>query len=169
MDKLGEGGMGVVYKAFDTTLDRHVAIKFLPPHLSADLESKKRFTYEAKAASALNHSNIGVIHEIDQTDDGHTFIVMAYYEGETLRQRIDGGAITVDEALDITSQVAAGLARAHEKQIVHRDIKPSNILITSDGEAKIIDFGIAKLAGRTKLTKEGSTLGTAAYMSPEQA
>jgi len=169
LEKLGEGGMGVVYKAQDTRLDRFVAIKFLPSHLSADKEATKRFIYEAKAASALDHQHICTIYEIDETKDGQTFIVMAYYEGETLRERIDQGSITVDEAMDITAQVASGLAKAHDKGIVHRDVKPSNILITSDGEAKIIDFGLAKLAGKTRITKKGSTLGTAAYMSPELA
>jgi serine/threonine protein kinase/tetratricopeptide (TPR) repeat protein len=169
LEKLGEGGMGVVYKARDTKLDREVAIKFLPPHLSSDPEAVKRFVHEAKTASALNHSAIGVIHEIDKTDDGQTFIAMAYYEGGTLRDRIDSGSLTADEAVAIASQIASGLSRAHEKGIVHRDIKPQNILLTRDGEAKIIDFGLAKLAGRTKLTRDGSTLGTAAYMSPEQA
>jgi len=169
IEKLGEGGMGVVYKAQDTTLDRFVAIKFLPPHLSKDEEATKRFIHEAKAASALDHANIGTIHEVDKTSDGRTFIVMAHYEGETLRQKIDMGKVTVEEAITITSQIAAGLAKAHDKDIVHRDIKPLNIIVTSDGEAKIIDFGLAKLAGRTKLTKTGSTLGTVAYMSPEQA
>ncbi|UCF06289.1 MAG: protein kinase [bacterium] len=169
LEKLGEGGMGVIYKAQDTTLDRFVAIKLLPPHLSRDEEATKRFMYEAKAASALDHSNIGTIYEVEKTSDGQMFIAMAYYGGETLRERIDRGDVTVEEALDITSQIAAGLVKAHEKGIVHRDIKPSNILLTGDGEVKIIDFGIAKLAGRTKLTKEGITPGTAAYMSPEQA
>jgi serine/threonine protein kinase/Tfp pilus assembly protein PilF len=169
IEKLGEGGMGVVYKALDATLDRHVAIKFLPLHLSKDEEARKRFIHEAKAASALDHANIGTIYEVDKTSDNRTFIVMAYYGGETLRERIDQGNISVDETLNIVTQIASGLARAHEKEIVHRDIKPSNIIITERDEAKIIDFGIAKLRGRTRLTKEGSTLGTAAYMSPEQA
>ena len=169
LEKLGEGGMGIVYKAQDTTLDRFVAIKFLHQHLIRDEDSKHRFIQEAKTASALNHPNIGVIYEIDETSDGETFIVMAYYEGETLRDRLDRGPVAMEEALDTTIQVASGLAKAHEKGIVHRDIKPSNILITEDGRAEIIDFGLAKLAGQTKLTKEGSTLGTAAYMSPEQA
>jgi serine/threonine protein kinase/predicted Zn-dependent protease len=169
IEKLGEGGMGVVYKALDTTLDRHVAIKFLPPHLSKDEEATKRFIHEAKAASALDHANIGTIYEVEKTPDGRTFIVMAYYEGETLRERIDQGKISVDEAINIIAQIASGLARAHEKEIVHRDIKPSNIIITERNEAKIIDFGLAKLAGKTRLTKEGTTLGTVAYMSPEQA
>jgi serine/threonine protein kinase/tetratricopeptide (TPR) repeat protein len=169
LEKLGQGGMGIVYKAEDTRLDRFVAIKLLPTHLSSDREATKRFIQEAKAASALDHQHIGTIYEIDETTDGRTFIVMAYYEGETLRERIDRGSISVDEALNITSQVASGLARAHETEIVHRDIKPSNIIITKHGEAKIIDFGLAKLADKTKLTKEGITLGTLAYMSPEQA
>ena len=169
IEKLGEGGMGVVYRAVDTKLDRDVAIKFLPTHLSSDPAAVKRFVHEAKTASALNHSAIGVIHEIDETGDGQTFIAMAYYEGGTLRERIDSGSLTTEKTVAIASQIASGLARAHEKGIVHRDIKPQNILLTRDGEAKIIDFGLAKLAGRTKLTKDGSTLGTAAYMSPEQA
>ena len=169
LEKLGKGGMGVVYKAHDAKLDREVAIKFLPPHLSADPEAVKRFVHEAKTASALNHSAIGVIYEIDETKDGRTFIAMAYYEGGTLRERIDSGSLTTDESVAIASQIASGLARAHEKGIVHRDIKPQNILLTRDGEAKIIDFGLAKLAGKTRLTKEGITLGTVAYMSPEQA
>ena len=169
LEKLGEGGMGVVYKAQDTTLDRFVAIKFLPPHLSKDENATKRFIHEAKAASALDHANIGTIYEVEKTSDDRTFIVMAYYEGETLRERIDMGNISVEEALTITSQIASGLTRAHETEIVHRDIKPSNIIITKHGEAKVIDFGLAKLAGKTRLTKEGITLGTVAYMSPEQA
>ena len=169
IEELGRGGMGVVYRARDTKLDREVAIKFLPPHLNANPEAVERFVHEAKAASALNHSSIGVIHEIDETQDGQTFIVMALYEGGTLRAKLDSGKIMAAEAVAIAMQVASGLAAAHEKGIIHRDIKPQNILLTRDGEAKIIDFGLAKLAGRTKLTREGSTLGTAAYMSPEQA
>jgi non-specific serine/threonine protein kinase len=169
IEKLGKGGMGVVYRALDTKLDREVAIKFLPAHLSCNPDATIRFVHEAKAASAIDHSHIGTIYEIDETDDGVTFIVMALYEGETLRERMNRGEISVDEALDIASQIASGLSKAHEKNIVHRDIKPSNIIVTSDGEVKIIDFGLAKLAGRTRLTKEASTLGTAAYMSPEQA
>ncbi len=169
LEKLGEGGMGVVYKARDLDLDRHVAIKFLPPHMVADEEATKRFTHEARAASALNHPNIGVVHEIGRSDDGLTFMVMACYEGESLRERIDRGAMKFEEALDITAQVSSGLVKAHEHGIVHRDIKPNNVLLTEDGHAVIIDFGLAKLAGGTKLTRAGYTLGTAAYMSPEQA
>ena len=169
LEELGRGGMGVVYKAEDIKLDRSVAIKVLSPHLSSDEKAVARFVHEAKAASALDHANIGAIYEIDETQAGETFIAMAYYEGETLRERIDRGDMEIDEALGVVGQVAGGLERAHEAGIVHRDIKPSNIIMTGHGEAKIIDFGLAKLAGGTKLTKEGSTFGTAAYMSPEQA
>ena len=169
IDKLGEGGMGVVYRALDTTLDRHVAIKFLPAGFESDENARERFVREAKAASALNHSNIAVVHEIDQAPDGQMFIVMAYYEGETLKTRIDRGPVPVEEAVDMVSQVASGLAKAHEKNIFHRDIKPANILLTDEGEPKLADFGLAKASGQATLTKTGTTLGTVAYMSPEQA
>ncbi len=169
LEKLGEGGMGVVYKAQDLKLDRHVALKFLPPHLTHDDEAKKRFIHEAKAASALDHLNICNVHEIDETSDGQMFIAMAYYDGQNLRDRLNRGPLDTREALDIVSQVTTGLAKAHEKDIVHRDIKPANILITTDGVVKIVDFGLAKLKGRTKVTKTGTTVGTVAYMSPEQA
>ena len=173
IEKLGEGGMGVVYKAEDTKLKRTVALKFLPPELTRDAEAKKRFIHEAQAASSLEHNNICNIHEIDETDDGQTFIAMACYEGETLRDKLRprdevASPIRIEEAIDITIQIAQGLDKAHKKKIVHRDIKPGNIVLTEDGVVKIVDFGLAKLAGRTKLTKEGSTLGTTAYMSPEQ-
>ncbi|MFQ5652060.1 MAG: protein kinase, partial [bacterium] len=169
LEKLGEGGMGVVYRAQDTKLDRTVALKFLPPHLGHDEEEKQRFIHEAKAASALEHNNICTIHEIDETEDGQLFIVMGHYGGETLNKKIDRGPLSIEEALDIATQVAAGLEKAHEKGIVHRDIKPANIMVTEDGVAKILDFGLAKLHGRPRLTRAGTTLGTAAYMSPEQA
>ncbi len=169
LEKLGEGGMGVVYKAQDVKLDRFVAIKVLAPHLSRDKEATARFIHEAKAASALDHSHIGTIHDIDETSDGQTFIVMACYEGETLHDRMKRGRVTTEEALTVVSQIASGLAKAHEKGIVHRDIKPANIMVTRDGVVKILDFGLAKLAGQTKLTRTGSSLGTVAYMSPEQA
>jgi len=168
LEKLGEGGMGVVYKAEDTKLDRFVALKFLPPHLSQDEENKQRFIHEAKAASALDHSNICTIYEIGETEDQQMFIGMACYEGESLRERIKRGPLPIDEAIDIATQIGQGLAKAHAKEIIHRDIKPANILITKDEQVKIVDFGLAKLAGRTMLTKEGTTLGTVAYMSPEQ-
>ena len=169
LEKLGEGGMGVVYKALDTRLDRHVAIKFLPPHLRTDKDAKSRFVHEAKAASALNHANIAVVHEIDETPEGQMFIVMACYEGPTLKKRLKNGALDVDDAIAIVSQVASGLSEAHEKDILHRDIKPANILFGADGQAKLADFGLAKLAGRTQVTKTGTTVGTVSYMSPEQA
>ncbi len=169
LEKLGEGGMGVVYKARDTKLDRTVAIKLLPAHMSADPEAKKRFVQEAKSASALDHPNICTIHEIDETEDGATFIVMACYQGQTLRELINEGPLEIDKAVDIASQISSGLAKAHENGIVHRDIKPPNIILTTDGHVKILDFGIAKLESATRITREGSTLGTAGYMSPEQA
>jgi eukaryotic-like serine/threonine-protein kinase len=168
-EKLGGGGMGVVYKAHDLKLDRDVALKFLPPDLTRDAEAKQRFIHEAKAASSLQHNNICTLHDIDETDDGQLFIVMDLYEGETLKKRIENGPLKVNEATDIAIQIAQGLEEAHKHQIVHRDIKPANMLITATGVVKIVDFGLAKLSGRTLLTKSGTTLGTAAYMSPEQA
>jgi len=168
LEKLGEGGMGVVYKAQDLKLDRFVALKFLPPHLGTKEEEKERFIHEAKAASALDHPNICNIHEIDETEDGQVFIVMANYEGETLKRKIEKGPLKLDEALDIAKQISEGLNKSHGKGILHRDIKPANIFMTADGVVKILDFGLSKLAGRTKLTKTGTTLGTVAYMSPEQ-
>jgi len=165
--------MGVIYKAQDLKLDRFVALKFLPPHLTANEEEKQRFIHEAKAASSLDHNNICAIHEIDETEDGQLFISMAYYEGETLYDRFVGARRAVPtpitEAIDITIQIAQGLAKAHEKEIVHRDIKPSNIMLTKEGVVKVLDFGLAKLSTHTKLTKESTTLGTISYMSPEQA
>ncbi|MGB2959623.1 MAG: protein kinase, partial [Bacteroidota bacterium] len=169
LEKLGGGGMGVVYKAEDTKLKRTVALKFLPPGFSLDPESKARFTQEAQTASSLQHANICTIHDIDETDDGQMYICMDYYEGETLSQMIDRGPLDLSRALDVGVQIARGLARAHEAGIVHRDIKPANIIVTTHGEARILDFGLAKLAGQSKLTRTGSTLGTLAYMSPEQA
>jgi serine/threonine protein kinase len=157
LDKLGSGGMGDVYKAEDTKLQRIVALKFLPLELTRDEELRQRFMHEARASSALDHPNIGTIHEIDE------------YEGETLKDKIDQGTLGVDEAIDFAIQIAQGLAMAHSKDIVHRDIKPANVIVTEDGQVKIIDFGLAKLKGRTVLTKSGTTMGTIAYMSPEQA
>jgi serine/threonine-protein kinase len=172
--KLGGGGMGVVYKAEDIKLKRPVALKFLPLGLTRDDEAKERFVHEAQAASALDHPNICTIYEIDETtegqaDDGQLFIAMAYYEGETLKKKIERGPLPIDQALDFATQISQGLARAHEAGITHRDIKPANVMVTNRGEVKIVGFGLAKLAGRTKLTKSGTTLGTVAYMSPEQA
>src|SRR5712672_2587429 len=169
LEKLGEGGMGVVYKAEDTKLDRLVALKFLPPHLAASEQDKARFIQEAKAASALNHPNVCTINDI-QEHDGQMFIVMEFVDGQTLREKKN--TTSFKQALDIGIQIADGLAAAHEKGIVHRDIKPENIMIRKDGIAQIMDFGLAKLRSASskinRLTKEGSTVGTAGYMSPEQ-
>jgi TolB-like protein/Flp pilus assembly protein TadD len=167
VSKLGEGGMGVVYKAEDTKLHRFVALKFLPPHASHD-QARERFVHEAQAASSLEHPNICAIHEIDETPEGQVFIVMPCYEGESLQAKLERGPLEFGEAVDIAIQVASGLSKAHEKGIVHRDIKPGNIFMTSDGLAKIVDFGLAKRSGRTKLTRTGTSPGTVSYMSPEQ-
>lgn len=174
LEKIGEGGMGVVYKAEDTKLKRTVALKFLPPSLTRDPEIKQRFIHEARAASALEHPNICIVHEIDETDPapgqpgGDIFIVMAYYDGESLKEKIKKGPLKIEELIDIAIQTAEGLVKAHDKDIVHRDIKPDNVLLTKDGVVKILDFGLAKVTGQTQLTKMGSTLGTVAYMSSEQ-
>ena len=168
LEKLGEGGMGVVYRAQDTKLDRIVALKFLPPHLTSEPQEKERFIHEAKAASALSHTNITTIHEIDEFE-GQMFIVMEYCEGKTLKQIIDKETLSIKKVLDVGIQICEGLTAAHKKEIVHRDIKSDNIMVTKEGQVKITDFGLAKLKGATKLTKTRSTLGTAAYMSPEQA
>ncbi len=168
VELLGAGGMGEVYKAEDTRLKRPVALKFLPLALTLDRDAKNRLVHEAQAASALDHPNICTVYEIDETDDGRMFLAMAYYEGDTLKQRIAQGPLGVDEALDIISKVGRAVAAAHEAGIVHRDIKPANIMLTRRGEVKLLDFGVAKLAGQTELTRTGSTLGTLGYMAPEQ-
>jgi serine/threonine protein kinase/Flp pilus assembly protein TadD len=160
--------MGVVYKAEDTKLHRFVALKFLPPRVS-DEEATRRFINEAHAVSALDHPNICSIYEIDQTAEGQMFIVMPCYEGASLEAMLRKGPLDIEEALGVASQAARGLAKAHERGIVHRDVKPGNILVTGDGLAKIVDFGLAKLVTQTKLTRIGTTLGTVRYMSPEQA
>ena len=169
LEKLGGGGMGVVYKAEDIKLKRIVALKFLPPAFSFDKEAKKRFINEAQTASSLQHYNICNIHDIDETKDGQIFICMDLYEGEILKAKIERGKLKTDEVVNIITQVATGLQKAHEKGIIHRDIKPANIFITNDGIVKILDFGLAKLSGQTMMTKMGETVGTIAYMSPEQA
>jgi TolB-like protein/Tfp pilus assembly protein PilF len=169
LEHLGGGGMGVVYMAEDLKLERTVALKFLPPEWSRDPDARVRFIREARAASTLDHPNICTIHEIDETDEGRLFIAMAYYEGDTLKQRIERGALQIDDAVDLAIQMAEGLQRAHEAGIVHRDVKPANVIITERGETKIVDFGLAKLAGEFGLTQTGSTMGTPHYMSPEQA
>jgi len=169
IEKLGEGGMGVVYKAEDTKLKRIVALKFLPPELTRDSEARKRFVREAQAASALQHENICSIHEIAESTDGQIFICMDYYDGVTLKEKIAGAPLPVKEAVEIADQIAAGLSEAHAAKIVHRDIKPGNVMVTRRGVVKILDFGLAKPPGMSKVTKTGTTLGTVAYMSPEQA
>ncbi len=165
--KLGEGGMGVVYLAEDTKLERQVAIKFLPRHIAANSDERKRFEIEARAAAALNHPNIATIHAIEETDDD-VFLVMEYVEGQELAASLKDGALRFEEVEDIALQIAQGLEAAHQKEIVHRDIKSSNIMITKSGMVKIMDFGLAKVGAGIQLTKEQSTLGTAPYMSPEQ-
>jgi serine/threonine protein kinase len=167
IEKLGEGGMGVVYKAQDTKLHRTVALKFLPSPFISDEEAHKRFMHEAQAASALDHPNIGTIYEINDNDET-SFISMAFYGGKTLKQKIAEGKISVEEGLRIAIKIASGLKKAHSKNIIHRDIKPGNIIFAEDGELKIIDFGLAKLMDSSHITHTKSTLGTLAYMSPEQ-
>ncbi len=171
-NKIGEGGMGVVYKAEDLKLGRSVAIKFLPPHLASASENKSRFLQEAKAAASLNHPNILSIYEIDERDS-FLFIVMEFIEGETLKSYLahlkSGSGIPYVKATDWLAQIGQGLKAAHDKNIIHRDIKSENIMITGDGKLKIMDFGLAKLQGSSGLTKTGTSLGTLSYMAPEQA
>ena len=168
VDKLGEGGMGEVWLAEDTRLGRRTALKFLPSALAGGEEAQERFIREARAASALDHPNICTIYEAEETDEGQTYIAMAYCEGETIKKKIARGPLRLEEALDIAIQMGEGLARAHREGIVHRDIKPANAIITGDGTVKIVDFGLAKFVGATRLTTTGTSMGTAAYMSPEQ-
>ena len=169
VEQIGEGGMGVVFRAEDTKLGREVALKFLPPEWSRDPAARERFLREARAASALEDSRICTIHDIDKTDDGRLFIAMAFYEGETLKKRLERGRLPIGTAVKIAIQVAEGLERAHSADIIHRDIKPANLMLTQRDEVVIVDFGLAKLAGELSLTKSGSSLGTPHYMSPEQA
>jgi serine/threonine-protein kinase len=150
LEEIGRGGMGIVYKAEDTKLKRTVALKFLPHQWTADPGARERFIHEAQAASALDHPNICTIYEIEETDDGRMYIAMACYEGESLREKIKREPLKAEEAVNIAIQVGQGMAKAHQKGIVHRDIKPANILITNDGVAKIVDFGLAKLAGQVR-------------------
>jgi len=168
IEKLGEGGMGVVYKAEDLKLGRVIALKFLPPEWTRDAAARARFLHEAQAAAALSHPNICTIFEIDEVE-GQIFIAMERIEGESLSDMIARAPMQIGEVLDVSVRIAEGLAAAHAKGIVHRDIKPGNMMLTSGGRPKIMDFGLAKSAGQTKLTRIGTTTGTIAYMSPEQS
>jgi serine/threonine-protein kinase len=168
IEELGHGGMGVVYKAEDLKLKRTVALKFLPPHLMDSPELKERFLVEAQAAAALNHPKICVIHEVGE-DESRPYIAMEFVDGETLKDKLRKGPLKAAEALAVVSQVAAGLGEAHHKGIIHRDVKSANIMVTAKGQAKVMDFGLAKLRGGSSLTKSQTTIGTIAYMSPEQA
>lgn len=169
LGSLGKGGMGVIYKAEDLNLKRIVALKVLPPDLTRDPEARDRFMQEARSASALDHANICTIYEIGECEGAGMYITMAYYEGETLKRKIERGPLNVAGALEIAIQVARGLGRAHEAGIIHRDLKPANVIVTDRGEVKIIDFGLAKLAGQQGITRAGTMMGTVIYMSPEQA
>ncbi len=168
LERLGGGGMGVVYKAQDLKLGRYVALKFLPPELTLDPDARIRFVHEARAASALQHENICVIHDIDQTTDEQTYIVLEFYDGGTIKKEIARGPLPIDQAVDIAIQVGEGLAEAHRHGIVHRDIKPANVMLTGLKKARIVDFGVALLSGSTRLTSDGNRVGTVTHMSPEQ-
>ncbi len=168
VEQMGAGGMGVVYRARDPRLDRLVAIKVLTAHTAADPTAQARFVQEAKTASALDHPNICTIYEIDETPEGQLFIVMAHYEGRALDSMLSDGPLPVRDGVAIAMQVADGLGRAHGKSIVHRDVKSANVILTNDGVAKILDFGLAKIAGAVSLTQTGHAVGSPGYMSPEQ-
>lgn len=168
LEKLGQGGMGVVYKAEDTKLKRIVALKFLTQQALGGEEEKTRFIHEAQAAAALDHPNICTVYEIDESDE-QTFIAMTYVDGQSLSERIEVGPLKLENALDIAIQIAVGLQEAHERGIIHRDIKSANIMVTKNGQGKIMDFGLAKRSGNTLVTRAGTMMGTVAYMSPEQA
>jgi TolB-like protein/Tfp pilus assembly protein PilF len=163
--------MGVVYKAEDTRLQRVVALKFLPAELTRDVEAKERFLQEARLASSLDHPNLCTIYEAGEAESGQLYLSMAFYDGENLKKRIEGGPLPVADAVEIAAQIASGLVRAHGSGIIHRDVKPANVMLTSRGEVKLVDFGLAKLTGEVGVTftQAGALMGTPAYMSPEQA
>jgi serine/threonine-protein kinase len=164
---IGRGGMGVIYLASDPRLNRSVALKLLPPHLSIDSNARRHFEEEARAASLLDHPNLATVYEVDETADGRLFIAMAFYEGETLRDKLQRGALAINDVVTLAAQIADGLKAAHAAGLVHRDIKPANIIVTSQGVAKIVDFGIARIAS-DEITQNSARAGTVAYMSPEQ-
>jgi serine/threonine protein kinase/Tol biopolymer transport system component len=166
--RIGAGGMGVIWRAEDSRIGRVVALKLLSPGLTRDFVAKARFQQEARAATALEHPNVCTVYEVGETPEGQLYLTMPCYEGVNLRERLESGPLPVAEAVDVARQVARGLAKAHRQGIVHRDIKPANLMLTTDGVVKILDFGIAKLAGAAGVTRTGSTVGTPAYMSPEQ-
>jgi serine/threonine protein kinase len=168
LEKLGEGAMGVVYKAEDERLRRTVALKFLHPQSFGSEEEKKRFLREAQAGAMLDHPNVATVYGVEETG-GEVFIVMALIDGPSVSGKLLLGSLPADEALDIAIQAGQGLQEAHEKGIVHRDIKPSNVMVNQKGQARITDFGLAQMSGRSRLTRTGTTLGTPSYMSPEQA
>ena len=168
LGEIGRGGMGVVYEADDLKLKRAVALKFLPGELTNDAEARERFVHEARAASVLDNPHICTIYEIGESGSGQMFIAMALCHGESLRAKVKRGPLAPPEALALAAQVADGLAAAHENGIVHRDVKPGNILVSKDGTARVADFGLAKIAGEARLTRPGTSVGTVAYMSPEQ-
>jgi eukaryotic-like serine/threonine-protein kinase len=167
VSKLGCGGQGVVYLAHDTTLDRPVALKFLPPGLADDECARQRFAREALTAAAVQHPNICEIYAIETTDEGQPFIAMAYCKGVTLKRALNDGVLSIVDAIDVAAQIAEGLSAAHAHGIVHRDVKPGNVMLTDLG-VKVIDFGLARFIDSSQITAVGSVLGTASYMSPEQ-
>ena len=167
ISEIGAGGMGVVYKAEDLRLGRFVALKFLPTQLVRDEDARRRLFAEARAASSLDHPNVCTIYDVEELPDGRVFLAMAFCDGETLKERLERGVIPTTEAVRLAAQIARGLARAHQAGIVHRDVKPGNIMVTTDGDAKLLDFGIAKASGGVDMTRTGTTVGTVAYMAPE--
>src|SRR5277367_668754 len=168
IEKIGAGGMGVVYKAVDVKLERTVALKFLPNDVAVSARDKESLLREARAASALDHPNIGVIYGLEESNEHQLFISMGYYEGENLAQKLSRGLIPVRESLDLAIQIARGLSSAHARNIVHRDIKPSNVIITPDNVVKIVDFGLARVVASASATQSMSLTGTLPYMAPEQ-
>ena len=165
IERIGAGGMGVVYKAFDVNLERTVALKFLSGEVAL-MRDKESLLREARAASALDHPNIGVIYGLEESDQHQLFIAMGYYEGETLAQKLSRGPVPLNESFDLAIQIARGLSAAHARNIVHRDIKPSNVIITKDGTAKIVDFGLARVVASLSSTQSLSITGTLPYMAP---